>query len=133
MSVEQIVTFAHRSDPFGARYQQLQSGAIPPWAVEVHYEKIDRAANPSLNELDTLAQKFADSYASPHHFTIGVAGVRRIVNEVISSEIERLKRQNLEVAYLLLSNDKEGAIKWAKGLVLSEMSGEMSLSIVEQS
>lgn len=34
-------------------------------------------------------------------------------------EVKRLKAQNLEVARLILQNDRSGALQWAEGLVLS--------------
>lgn len=34
---------------------------------------------PDLGTLTGLAKQYADSYASPHHFTLGVNGLRQII------------------------------------------------------
>ena len=40
-------------------------------------------AQPDLGTLNGLAKQYADSYASPHHFTLGVNGLRQIIQRAL--------------------------------------------------
>ena len=40
-------------------------------------------AQPDLGKLNGLAKQYADSYASPHHFTLGVNGLRQIIQRAL--------------------------------------------------
>lgn len=54
-------------------------GVDGDWASEVLDRAAPAAAQPDLGTLTGLAKQYADSYASPHHFTLGVNSLRQII------------------------------------------------------
>ena len=74
------------------------SSYIPAWSEElvrafaIQYGELcvraerERAPWPSLSALNDLAKLYANSYASPHHMTFSVEGLRRLIAAAIRSE-----------------------------------------------
>lgn len=47
--------------------------------AQAHVSGVAPSQAPSLSRLDELAKVYAASYASPHHFTLSVEGLRNLI------------------------------------------------------